>query len=69
MLVLEVEDGLALPPGGLVLPWPWAGGAPGATTIDGRPATWEGNELRIRQLPARVEIERPTRPTDAAPRG
>ncbi|MGY1529994.1 discoidin domain-containing protein [Luteimonas sp. A649] len=69
VLVLEVEDGLALPAGGLVLPWPWVGGAPGATTIDGRPATWEGNELRIQHLPARVEIERPARPAGAAPRG
>ncbi len=60
VLVLEVEEGLELPSGGLVLPWPWETGAPGATMIDGAPATWEGGELRIRQRPPlRVEISRP----------
>ena len=58
-VVLHVGEGLALPRGGLVLPWPWRGEAPGATTIDGHPATWDGGELRILQLPARVEIARP----------
>src|SRR5690606_11967472 len=58
-LVLEVEEGLELPEGGLVLPWPWPGEAPAETTINGRPAGWEAGELRILQLPARVEIGRP----------
>ncbi|WP_452299570.1 discoidin domain-containing protein [Luteimonas yanweni] len=56
VLVLDLEDGLEPPAGGLVLPWPWAKGAPGATTINGRPASWEGGELRIMQVPARIEI-------------
>ena len=55
-LVLEVDEGLELPEGGLVLPWPWRDRVPGATTIDGHAASWEGGELRIRALPARVEI-------------
>lgn len=55
-LLLEVEDGLEPPSGGLVLPWPWPDEAPGATTIDGLPAAWKDGELRIPQLPARVEI-------------
>ena len=57
LLVLEVGEGLALPPGGLVLPWPWPGTPPGAATIDGRPAEWHDGELRIDTLPARVEIQ------------
>jgi hypothetical protein len=62
-LVLDVDDGLELPPGGLVLPWPWGDDTPGPTTIDGHAASWEDGELRVRQLPARVEIARPARAT------
>ena len=58
-LVIEVEDGLALPVGGLVLPWPWTGEAPGTTTLNGRPVDWSGGELRVLELPARVVIARP----------
>ena len=54
-LVLEVADDAGLPPGGLVLPWPWAG-EPGTATIDGAPLAWEGRELRIPRAGARVEI-------------
>lgn len=55
-LVLEVADDAGLPPGGLVLPWPWAG-APGAATVDGVPVQWEGRELRIRRAGARVVVD------------
>jgi hypothetical protein len=41
-----------------VLPWPYAG-TPGATTVDGQPVDWEDGELRLRSLPARVEIALP----------
>jgi hypothetical protein len=54
-LRLQVDRGLRLPPGGIVLSWP-ASGAPGVTTINGRPAQWRGNELTIRELPATVVI-------------
>src|SRR3546814_3816312 len=42
-LVLEVADGIEVPAGGLVLPWPYAG-APGSATIDGNPASWQDGE-------------------------
>jgi hypothetical protein len=43
--------------GGLVFKWPYAG-PPGTALVDGRPVRWEnGNELRIRSLPAAVAIE------------
>lgn len=54
-LLLHVDGGLAPPPGGLVLTWPYAGATPGATAIDGRPAQWRDGELHIATLPADVE--------------
>jgi hypothetical protein len=44
------------PPGGLVWPWPWDG-PPGTARINGKPASWHGNELRIGALPAQVVVE------------
>nr|WP_235974058.1 discoidin domain-containing protein [Luteimonas sp. MC1750] len=55
-LVLEIAADAGLPPGGLVLPWPWAG-EPGAATLDGVPLTWEGRELRIPHAGARVVVD------------
>jgi len=55
-LLLHVPDGLRVPSGGLVLPWPYPG-EPGRTQINGEAAQWEGGELRIRSLPADVQIE------------
>jgi len=57
-LILQVPEGLQLPGGGLVLPWPYEGN-PGEATINGEPAQWQGNELRISSLPAKVEIDVP----------
>ena len=57
-LRLDVPEGLRLPAGGLVLPWPYEG-APGAATVNGEPVEWMAGELRITALPARVEIEVP----------
>jgi hypothetical protein len=57
-LTLTVSAGLIPPAGGVVLPWPY-GGEPGATTINGEPAEWVGGELRVMQVPAKVEIEIP----------
>jgi hypothetical protein len=56
ILVLEVAAGMEPPSGGFVLPWPYDG-EPGAATVDGKPAAWDGRELRIHTLPARVEIK------------
>ncbi|MCD9086791.1 discoidin domain-containing protein [Stenotrophomonas sp. SY1] len=57
-LRLEVPEGLQLPVGGLVLPWPYEG-TPGAAVVNGEPVEWSANELRITALPAKVEIEIP----------
>src|SRR5690606_13884003 len=54
-LLLEVDEGLRLPHGGLVLPWPLAG-EPGETTIEAGAAEWNGRELRVTGLPARIRI-------------
>ncbi|WP_081770162.1 discoidin domain-containing protein [Luteimonas huabeiensis] len=55
-LLLDVDADAGLPEGGLVLQWPYPS-VPGATTIDGAPAQWQGNELRIGRAGARVRIE------------
>src|SRR3546814_4403808 len=39
-LVLEVADGIDVPAGGLVFPWPYPAALP-EVAIDGRPAQWE----------------------------
>ncbi|MEO6264593.1 MAG: discoidin domain-containing protein [Luteimonas sp.] len=58
MLRLQLAAGLEVPPGGVVLPWPYPG-TPGAARINGTPAQWKQGELRIRSVPASVEIELP----------
>ncbi len=58
-LVLQLQPGLILPPGGVVLPWPYQG-APGKATINGEPAEWQNGELRIQQMPANVQIDVPS---------
>ncbi|MBN8223720.1 MAG: discoidin domain-containing protein [Xanthomonadales bacterium] len=57
-LRLDVAADAGLPPGGLVLPWPYAG-APGATTIDGQPAQWRDGELHVARPGAKVRIAMP----------
>ncbi len=54
-LQLDIDNGIVLPPGGLILPWPLAASSPGRTTINGRPAQWRDGELHIDRVPARVE--------------
>ena len=56
-LLLEIPEGLRLPTGGLVLPWPYDG-EPGETRVNGEAAQWADGELRITTLPAKVEIAR-----------
>ena len=55
-LELKIDEGLKLPAGGLVLPWPYAG-APGKATVNGKSVAWKDGELRILSLPAKVSIE------------
>ena len=57
-LRLDVAADAGLPPGGLVLPWPYPG-MPGATTIDGVATAWKDRELRITRPGARVVIAVP----------
>lgn len=54
-LVLMLEAGVQPPAGGIVLPWPYVDRVPGATTVNGVPAQWRDGELRIGEVPARVE--------------
>jgi len=55
-VIARIEEGLRLPPGGIVLVWPGSE-APGSATVNDKPAPWDGNELRIRELPARIVID------------
>ncbi len=67
-LLLHVDGGLRLPPGGIVLSWPGSG-APGLTRVNGRTATWSGSELAIGELPADVVVNVRGAPTrDASPK-
>jgi hypothetical protein len=54
-LILTVSAGLQPPPGGLVFVWPGEQPA-GPTRLNGTPVSWQGAELRIRQLPAEVIV-------------
>lgn len=58
-LVLEVAAGVVPPQGGVILRWPYSG-EPGDTLVNGEPAQWLNGELRITQVPARVEIDVPS---------
>lgn len=58
-LVLQLQPGLILPPGGVVFAWPYQG-EPGKASINGEAAQWENGELRIQQLPASVQIDVPS---------
>jgi hypothetical protein len=57
-VILSIAKGIDMPPGGFVLPWFETTRQPGATRINGQPASWKSNELLIRQAPARIVIER-----------
>jgi hypothetical protein len=52
---LTVAATLAVPPGGLVMRLP-PGADGGTVRVNGRPAQFEGDELRITQLPSHVVI-------------
>ena len=55
-VVLHVTSSAPAPPGGFVLVWPGGGPPPATIRINGKPARWEGNELRVRDVPATVVI-------------
>jgi hypothetical protein len=63
-IVMQLDAGVALPPGGIVLREPGAGWSLRRTTVNGKPARWRRNgglrELRVQALPALITIERPT---------
>ncbi|HEY4138996.1 MAG TPA: hypothetical protein VGN65_11115, partial [Casimicrobiaceae bacterium] len=62
---LHVDDRMKVPPGGFIFVWP-EGDSRGATRINGKPAIWRGNELRIAELPADVTVELPNTSKRAA---
>jgi len=49
-----------VPPGGFVLVWPGRQPPPPVARINGKEARWDGTELRIHELPAKVVV--PARP-------
>ena len=55
-LVLAVHKATALPPGGLVFPWPLAE-PPGCVRLQGRPARFDNGEIVISSVPARLVAE------------
>jgi hypothetical protein len=57
-LTIRIGPG-AVPPGGLVFPWPLAT-PPGAALLDGRPARWRGDppELHVPRRPATLVLSR-----------
>jgi hypothetical protein len=59
-LVLKLAGASRVPPGGFVLAWPGAQPPAGEAQVNGKPAQWQGTELRFHELPARVVLhERP----------
>jgi hypothetical protein len=51
---------LKLPPGGIVFAWPRPD-AFARTRLNGRAVQWNGDELRVRSLPATIDIANSTR--------
>jgi hypothetical protein len=56
-LVLRVAAGARVPPGGLVLVWPGRQPPPPVARINGKEARWNGTELRVHEVPARVVVQ------------
>ena len=54
--VLNLDAGSQPRPGHFVFIWPWKD-PPRTTTVNGKTASWQGNELHISELPARVIAE------------
>jgi hypothetical protein len=58
-LVLRIPAGQAMPPGGLVLPWPYPGKPLGMAALNGKSVNWHSGEIVIRSLPAVLSVPRP----------
>ena len=58
-LELRVEDGVTVPPGGLVLAWPYSGAPSGKVLVNGEVVHWRDGELVIRRVPANVRVSLP----------
>lgn len=56
-LVLSLPADAAMPPGGLVLPWPYAGQPTRNAWLNGQPAIWRNGEMTIHKLPATLRID------------
>ena len=56
--VLQFSPGMQLPPGGLVLDWPFAQ-APAPARVDGVEQAWHEGRLHLQVLPAELRIELP----------
>jgi hypothetical protein len=65
-LVLTLS-GEARPAGGYILPWPLPG-EPGTAQIDGRAASFQGNELKVPAGAKTIILQRPLHAAPAAPR-
>ncbi len=57
LLRLRIDSG-AVPPGGFVLPWPYAG-PPGETVVNGRRAYWRHGELHMDAAHVEVVVKAP----------
>ena len=55
-VVVEVT-GARVPPGGVVFVWPGSQAPPADVRVNGRPVHWNGAELRLEELPARIVIQ------------
>ncbi|CAM1000433.1 Coagulation factor 5/8 type domain-containing protein [Rhodanobacter sp. Root179] len=56
-LELSLPGGNAMPPGGLVLRWPYAGQPGGTARLNGAPVAWRHGEIVVRSLPATVQVD------------
>jgi hypothetical protein len=66
-ITLDIAASEKLPPGGIVLREPGARWDRGRTTVNGKSVRWKNKELRIRTLPARIEIEPNNQPKNKTP--
>ena len=56
--VLRLEEGLQLPPAGLVIDWPWKE-SPGHVLVDGQPASWGAGRLQLDHVPREIRLALP----------
>jgi hypothetical protein len=56
-MAVDIAAGPRVPPGGFVLTWPFTS-PPRETRVNNRVARWQNGELRIRELPAHIEVRR-----------